>query len=273
METHQLDHYRQAWGALSIPFAEEDSTKLYETAAHQHIRQALQQTATMRTSMLITGESGSGKSALLGNWAHQLDPKRHHPLIITQSTVSGSGLLSLLLEKLGGEPGLGRAKNLPRIERALAQLGHVTPVIILDEAQHYSNAALEEIRLLQGLNLSRQRHFGLLLAGDGHFLKRLKLQTHRPLLSRIALSETLESLDHEQSLSYLKHHLESAGLSETAIAPSALELISAASDGNARILKNLSRAAWLSASESGATQITTEHVQSALPRVPSAISA
>jgi general secretion pathway protein A len=277
MSTHfepfLLENYRQAWGALSIPFAEEDSSQLYQSKSHQRLLQSLQQCATLRTSMLLTGESGSGKSAMMGHWARHLDPKRHQPLIITQSTVSGTGLLALLLEKLGGEPGLGRSKNIPRIEKALAQLGHVTPIIILDEAQHYTSAALEEIRLLQGLNLTRQRHFAMILAGDSYFLKRLRLQSNRALLSRIAITEHLEKLDHEQSHAYLHHHLDTAGLSTDAIESEALELLSAACNGNARVLKNLSRAAWIAACEKGDTRITAVHVQIALPRVPSAISA
>lgn len=273
IEPFQLENYRQAWGAMSIPFAEEDSSQLYQSQSHQGILQSLQQSAALRTSMLLTGESGSGKSAIMGHWARHLDPKRYQPLIITQSTVSGTGLLALLLEKLGGEPGLGRGKNLPRIEKAFAQLAHVIPVIILDEAQHYTSAALEEIRLLQGLNLTQQRHFAMILAGDGYFLKRLRLQSNRALLSRIAISEHLEKLDHEQTRGYLNHHMESAGLSKEAIEEEALELLSAACDGNARVLKNLSRAAWIAASEAGATQIQAIHVRKALPRVPSAISA
>jgi general secretion pathway protein A len=272
-QTYQLDIYRQAWGAERIPFAEEDSIQLYQSSQHERILQSLHQSAALRTTMLLSGESGSGKSAMLGSWARQLAPKQWRPLIITQSTVSGSGLLSLLLEQLGGEPGLGRSKNLPRIEKALTQLGDITPIIILDEAQQYHNDALEEMRLLQGLNLSRQRHFATILAGDNHFLSRLRLQSHRALLSRIAISEQLEKLNQEQSHHYLQHHLEKAQLSKEAIESEAIELISAASDGNPRVLKNLSRAAWISASEAERTQITGEDVRRALPRVPSAISA
>jgi len=194
------------------------------------------------------------------------------PLVITHSTVSGTGLLSLLLEKLGGEPGLGRSKNLPRFEKALAQLGDITPIIILDEAQQYQNDALEEMRLLQGLNLTRQRRFAMILAGDTYFLKRLRLQSHRALLCRIAISERLETFDTKQSASYLQHHLEKAELSKEVIDPEAMELISAASAGNPRVLKNLSRAAWIAASEGERTRITSEDVRAAIPRVPSAIT-
>jgi len=78
-KTYQLDIYRQAWGATRIPFAEEDSAQLYQNSDHQRIVQSLHQSATLRTTMLLSGESGSGKSALLGNWASHLEAKRWLP--------------------------------------------------------------------------------------------------------------------------------------------------------------------------------------------------
>jgi type II secretory pathway predicted ATPase ExeA len=52
------------------------------------------------------------------------------------------------------------------LEKALAELGRLTPVLVLDEAQQYPPGALEEIRLLLGLNLTRQPTFALVLLGD-----------------------------------------------------------------------------------------------------------
>lgn len=272
--TQSLDHYRQHWGATQIPFAEEHLDEPYLTPHHRQILHHLQQTLALRTTLLLTGENGSGKSHLLGHFVHrQMDLKRHHPLIITQATLSGSGLLAYLLEKLGVQPGLGRSHNLPRLEKAFVQLGSLTPVIILDEAQHYDHKTLEEIRLLQERNLERQRQFALILAGDPFFLRRLHMQAHRALLSRIAVNLQLPKLGFEEGVGYLQHHLKSAGMSDSAISTQAVELLTAAADGNARVLKNLARAAWLQASEQRASEIEASHVQSVLSQVPAALTA
>jgi general secretion pathway protein A len=268
-----LEHYRQHWGATQIPFAEEHLAEPYLTEHHRHILHHLKQTVALRTTMLLSGENGAGKSILLGHFAHQqLNAKVHRPLIVTQASLSGSGLLAYLLEKLGVRPGLGRSHNLPRIENALAQLGSITPVIILDEAQRYEHRALEEIRLLQEHNLTRQRQFALILCGDPYFLGRLHMQAHRALLSRIAVNLQVPKLDTEQSAAYLHHHLQQAGLVAETLSEQALELLTAAADGSARVLKHLARAAWLEASQQRAAQIEAQHVQTILPRVPAALS-
>jgi type II secretory pathway predicted ATPase ExeA len=233
----------------------------------------LQQTIVLRTTFLLTGENGTGKSILLGHFVHQqLDLKRYHPLIVTQASLSGSGLLAYLLEKLGARPGLGRSHNLPRLEKAFAQLGTQVPVIVLDEAQYYDHRALEEIRLLQEHNLQRQRQFALILAGDPYFLGRLHMQANRALMSRIAINLQLGKLDTDQSAAYLVHHLKEAGLSPEVLTDGATELLAAAADGSARVLKHLARAAWLEASAGQANEILAQHVQAVLPQVPAALS-
>jgi general secretion pathway protein A len=269
-----LEHHRQHWGATAVPFAEEHLAEPYLTAQHQQILHHLKQTVALRTTMLLSGENGAGKSILLGHFAHQqLNAKVHRPLIVTQASLSGSGLLAYLLEKLGVRPGLGRSHNLPRLENALARLGSLTPVIILDEAQRYEHRALDEVRLLQEHNLALQRQFALILSGDPHFLGRLHMQAHRALLSRIAVHIQVPKLDTEESAAFLHHHLQKAGLVADVLADQALELLTAAADGSARVLKHLARAAWLEASRQRATQIEAPHVQAILPTVPAALGA
>ena len=56
------------------------------------------------------------------------------------------------------------------LEEGLAELGDRTAVIILDEAQNYNHAALEEIRLLLGIDLASRPAFSLILVGDDYLL-------------------------------------------------------------------------------------------------------
>jgi hypothetical protein len=79
-----------------------------------------------------------------------------------------------------------RERNLISIEEALAELERRTLVLAMDEAQNYSHDALEEIRLLLGLNLPERPAFALLLVGDDYLLGTLRLRHHRALYSRIS---------------------------------------------------------------------------------------
>jgi type II secretory pathway predicted ATPase ExeA len=218
--------------------------------------------------MLLSGDNGVGKSALAAYWLKQLETKVYLPLAITQATLSATGLLAVLLHKLGQPATLHRSHNLAALEKALRELGRITPVLVLDEAQAYPPGALEEMRLLLGLNLSAAPVFALVLLGDLYLQDTLRLQHHRPLYSRIAARCQLPVLERSQIELYLMHGLRAAGLERPCFATGALELLASASSGNIRLLNLLARAAWLAAAAATAQTIGPEHVQKALELVP-----
>ena len=80
--------------------------------------------------------------------------------------MSGSAVLAALALKLGKPVSFRRERNLRFVEEALSELERRILVVILDEAQNYSQPSLEEVRLLLGLNLPEQPTFALVLIGD-----------------------------------------------------------------------------------------------------------
>jgi hypothetical protein len=81
------------------------------------------------------------------------EPKAYFPVCITQASLTGIGVLAVFLQKLGKTPRHQRSINLKLLEEAFAELGRAIPVLLLDEAQNYNTGALEEVRMLLGLNL------------------------------------------------------------------------------------------------------------------------
>jgi type II secretory pathway predicted ATPase ExeA len=265
-----LSDYMHQWGARSVPFIERKGQDLFETDQGAKALELLQQSAALRSVMLLSGDNGTGKSTLAAHWIRGLDPRAYLPLVITHSSLSASGVLSCLLSKLGEQPALQRAVCLKRMEDALCRLGAVTPVILLDEAQNYAPSALEEIRLLLGLNLPDQPAFCLILIGDSYLLDTLRLQSRRALFSRIAVSYQLEPLPRDQIDAYLQHGLSIAGLDRPCFEPAAIEMIAAAAEGIPRTINLLARTAWIEASRLKHNTIETGHVQSALELIPMA---
>ena len=258
------------WGARAVPFHDQPGQTPFMTPAWETALSLLNQTAALRSVMLLTGDNGVGKSVLVAHWLENLEPKLYLPLAITQATLSATGLMAVLLHKLGQPATLYRNRNLAALEKALAELGRLTPVLVLDEAQQYPPGALEEIRLLLGLNLNRQPTFALVLLGDLYLQDTLRLQHHRALYSRIAARCVLPPLEPGQVEPYLAHGLRLVGLERPCYSPSALALLSSAGGGVPRLLNLLARTAWLAAAHTGAHRIEPEHVQSALALVPAA---
>ncbi len=268
-----LDELLRAWGLLRVPFsADEKSADLYPGAAQAQILGALDTTAALRGVMLLTGSPGTGKSTILRSWLHKLDPKRHLPVLLTQSSLSATGVLEVLLAKLGETPRFKRSHNLQTLEKHLAGLAPVSLVLILDDAQNYPHQALEEVRLLLSLGGRQRAAFGLILLGDEYLLGSLRLSVQRALFSRISAAHQLPVLAREEIAPYVHWHLGHAGLARECFSAAALDLLAEASEGNARILGLLAQAAWLLAARQSPAQNTVEaeHVTAALRQVPAA---
>jgi len=191
-------------------------------------------------------------------------------LLITQSSLSATGVLEILLSKLGEHPRFKRSANLLILEKHLADIDPLTLLLILDDAQNYPAFVLEEIRMLLGLGARQRAAFGLILLGDDYLLGSLRLSVQRALFSRISAAHQLQPLPREDIAPYLRWHLRRAGLDRDIFAQAATDLLAEASEGNPRTLNLLAQAAWLAAARLGKTSVETDHVHVALRQVPAA---
>jgi type II secretory pathway predicted ATPase ExeA len=266
----ELSLLARQWGATAVPFGELYSDAWLDTPPGQRALALLQQTATLRSVMLLAGPNGVGKSALVARWLAALDRRLFQPLLLTHASLSSSGLLSTLTTKLG-KPATGiRATNVALIETALSELGKAVPLIILDDAQNLAYGSLEEVRLLLGLNLAEPPAFALVLIGDEYLLGTLRLRQHRSLYSRIACQWSLSPWTTAQVSQYVQQSLAAVGITRPAIDSPALNLLTSASGGLARSLCLLARTSWIEAASAGAQRIEPAHVQAAIERVPGA---
>lgn len=266
-----LEDLLRNWGLRHAPFAvEEKSSQLHPIAVHREVLSMLDTTAALRGVMTLTGNPGTGKSTLIKTWIAALQPKRFVPILITQSSLSATGVLETILTKLGERPSFKRSSNLLTLEKHLADLDPVTLVLVLDDAQNYPAAALEELRLLLGLGGRQRSAFCLILLGDDYLLGSLRLSVQRALFSRISAALNMPPLPREEIADYLNYHLSRAGLDRDIFAPAAIDLLAEASEGNPRTLGLLAQAAWLAAARQDALTIEATHVHCALAQVPAA---
>jgi type II secretory pathway predicted ATPase ExeA len=270
----RLDDMLRAWGLHRTPFqaaaTHEKTGGIFPGSNRRDILALADTTAALRGVMVLTGGPGTGKSTLVKHWMSQLEPKRHQPIFITQSSLSATGVLEILLAKLGERPRFKRSTNLLVLEKHLADLDPLTLVLVLDDAQNYPGPALEELRLLLGLGGAARSAFAMLLLGDEYLLGSLRLSVQRALFTRISAAVQLAALPREEIAPYLNWHVTRAGLDRDIFAPAAIDLLAEASEGNPRILGLLAQAAWLHAARSATLEVTHEHVHAALRQVPSA---
>jgi len=269
-KTLAMDDLLRAWGLRRAPFACEEKSGLFASASREEILTLLETTAALRSVMVLTGAPGTGKSTLVKSWLRGLEPKRYLPHLITQASLSATGVLEILLSKLGERPRFKRSTNLLLLEKHLADIDPLTLVLVLDDAQNYPGEALEEIRMLLGIGGRARSAFSLLLLGDEYLLGSLSLSVQRALFTRISAATNLACLTPEEIPPYLQWHIKAAGLDRGIFVPASLDLLAEASSGNPRTLNLLAQAAWFLAARSGSFTIEASHAHGALRQVPSA---
>lgn len=267
---NELEQMARSWGASAVPFSQLTEADWLSTPHYQRALQWLDQTLHLRGLMLLCGANGLGKSVLAGRWIRSLETRLYTAVSLTQATMTGSSLLAALVSRLGKRVGFRRERHLDEIASFLHEHERHTLVIVLDEAQNYTQAALEELRLLLGLNLPTQPAFALVLLGDDYLLGQLQLRNHRALYSRLSAPYVLQPWSPAEVQEYLQRALHAVGLQRPVFDPPAVDLLTRASAGVPRSVCLLARAAWLAAASSSTQRITLPDVQQALEQVPGA---
>jgi Fatty acid synthesis protein len=129
-------------------------------------------------------------------------------------------------------------------------LGYNNPSVALmsigeEDMRSNDMSALDDIRMLLGLNLPEQPAFALILVGDPYLLSTLRLRSHRALYSRIAAHTRIEGLSRSEVEPYLEHQLRQVGIERPCFEPAAIELLASASEGIPRTINLVARAAWI----------------------------
>jgi MoxR-like ATPase len=96
---HAKDDREQRHSRAWLPFVRPDDnlieiakSELFRPASIERATTLLNQSAALRSLMLLSGENGVGKSDLAGRWLRSLEPKAYFPVCITQASLTGIGL-------------------------------------------------------------------------------------------------------------------------------------------------------------------------------------
>lgn len=156
------------------------------------------------TYAMLTGETGSGKTALLRELRSQLDRTRHRVLYFSEARKLGAaGLIKVIGETLRVRTSLCHSLSLDRLLRALSEETH-TILLWLDEAQDLPAETLAEVRALAESDLDGTRRVQVLFVGLPRL--RAELQAHPYLWRRIVVREEITGLVFDELQDFLDHH-------------------------------------------------------------------
>ena len=166
--------------------------------------------------ILLTGEVGTGKTTINRCLMQQL-PMETDVAIILNPALNAEELLATVCDELeiDYEPGTSSLKVLTdRLHTFLLEnhgRGRNT-VLMIDEAQHLQFDVLEQIRLLTNLETNTRKLLQIILVGQPELSVMLAKPELRQLSQRITARYNLKPLDFEETVAYIRHRLQVAGL-------------------------------------------------------------
>ncbi len=157
--------------------------------------------------VLLTGDTGTGKTALLRELRADIDRARYRVLYFAEARKLGAaGLVKVIGESLRVRPSLCHALGLERVLRALAEDPR-TLLLWLDEAHELPEETLAEARAITESDLEGTGPIQVLLIGLPKL--RAQLQAQPALWRRIGVREEITGLRFEELNAFLAHHFPS----------------------------------------------------------------
>jgi len=168
--------------------------------------------------IVITGEVGAGKTTMVEQVWSQLDRHTYVIARIVTTRVSGDDLLRLVMANfgLGETQGIDKATLLRRFEQMVRdhrQAGRRC-LLVVDEVQNLSLAALEELRMLSNITVDGHASVQTILLGQPQFRPILASADVEQLRQRVLASYHLGPLTEPETRLYIEHRLRMVGWSD-----------------------------------------------------------
>jgi type II secretory pathway predicted ATPase ExeA len=207
--------YLELFKLHELPFRlTPDPQFLYLSKHHARAKAYMESTIWFTDGfVVITGEIGSGKTTLIETFLKELE-KDVVVAQINQTQVSAIEFLQSVLVQFGFQPfRMKKAELLSTLNEFLVEqyANGRRVLLIVDEAQNLSNKVLEEIRLLSGVETTKEKVLRIILAGQPELNDKLNSPSLIQLAQRIRLRFHLTALSKSDTSAYIQHRLEVAG--------------------------------------------------------------
>jgi type II secretory pathway predicted ATPase ExeA len=207
--------YLELFKLHELPFRlSPDPQFLYLSKQHARAKAYMESTIWFTDGfVVITGEIGAGKTTLIETFLRELQTDVVVAQI-NQTQLSPTAFLQTVLVQFGFSPfNMKKPEVLATLNQFLMeQHGSGRKVLlIVDEAQNLSHRVLEEVRMLSGVETTKEKALRIILAGQPELNDKLNSQELVQLTQRVRLRFHLAALTKAETTAYIEHRLEVAG--------------------------------------------------------------
>lgn len=252
-----------------------DNSFLYSGSEHQAAYSLLEYGVLSQAPfMVLTGEPGVGKTSLLQKLIAEHGNK-HKIGLITHARYDIEHLLPWILLSLGLS-----TKRLDPIEAyhmfseflAQASKNLRRVILVIDEAQNLGAERLEELRLLSNMNDGKILKLQIILSGQPDLYTLLQRIDMTQFAQRIVVDYHLKPLTETDTARYIRHRIRVAGGHPALFTNKACLLTHHLSQGNPRLINQVSDRALIYGYAEQAKVVTSKLVaQAALDRTKGGI--
>jgi general secretion pathway protein A len=207
--------YLELFKLHELPFRlSPDPQFLYLSKQHARAKAYMESTIWFTDGfVVITGEIGAGKTTLIETFLRELQSDAVVAQI-NQTQLSPTAFLQSVLVQFGFSPfNMKKPEVLSTLNQFLMeQYSNGRKVLlIIDEAQNLSNRVLEEVRMLSGVETTKEKVLRIILAGQPELNDKLNSAELTQLTQRVRLRFHLTALTKAETHAYIDHRLEVAG--------------------------------------------------------------
>ena len=261
--------YLDLFKLKELPFRlSPDPQFLYLSKQHARAKAYMESTIWFTDGfVVITGEIGAGKTTLIESFLKEIQADVVVAQI-NQTQVSAVDFLQAVLVQFGFSPfKMKKAELIATLNNFLIEQhgANRKVLLIVDEAQNLSLRVLEEIRLLSGVETTKEKVLRIILAGQPELNDKLDAPELIQLAQRIRLRFHLSTLAAPEMRAYIEHRLEVAGAGDRQIfAEDTFAELYRYTGGVPRLVNTLCDTAMMSAYASNRDGVTVGDVATAV---------
>lgn len=216
---------------------------------------------------VLTGAPGCGKTTCIREWCNSLPSSLYKVCYSSLSTLTVMDFYRDLVCNLDGQPAFRKTDNFHIIQDEIMQLTtskRITPVIVIDEANHLGPSILTDLKILFNFEMDSKDRAIILLAGHQQLNYNLKLAVHESLRQRIIMNYHMSGLTEEESRAYIQQRLKDGGCRIQVFDEQAVTAIISESKGIPRLLNKVCSRCLLIADAKKQDTVTLEIAMSAI---------
>jgi type II secretory pathway predicted ATPase ExeA/pSer/pThr/pTyr-binding forkhead associated (FHA) protein len=261
--------YLEPFKLKELPFRlSPDPQFLYLSKQHARAKAYMESTIWFTDGfVVITGEIGSGKTTLIESFLKEV-PADVVVAQINQTQVSAIDFLQAVLVQFGFSPfKMRKGELISTLNTFLIEqyAAGRKVLLIVDEAQNLSMRVLEEIRMLSGVETTKEKVLRIILAGQPELNSKLDDPALEQLAQRVRLRFHLQNLTETETQSYIQHRLDVAGAGDRELfAADTFAEIYRYTGGVPRLVNTLCDTAMMAAYTADRGEVTREDIASAI---------